>query len=208
MLLKQSLFTAIIFTFFIVKTSAQDSLRVQDPQPVVITQDGYDQQVNQQDVPLNELSFKQRLKYGGGFGPFSFSNYQTVIGLAPMLGYRLTNSTIAGVGASIIFWRIKDPFTQTKQKSDLIGYSGFIRQDIPFMQKINFPLYATLEAVQFQTLQGNDKFRPGLLAGLGMGSSGGYGLQVLYDLNYNYTTSFSGSFNNSPLVIRVTGFFN
>lgn len=205
--LKGVVFLTLICTIFSQKMQAQDSLRVQDPQPVVITQDGYDPQTMAQDLPLNEQTFKQRLKYGGSLGPFTFSNFQSIIGLSPIVGYKLTNSTIVGAGVSMIFWRIKIP-GQAKEKSDLLGFSGFIRQDIPFMQKINFPLHATLEAVQFQTLQGNGKFRPGLLAGLGMGNSGGYGLQVLYDLNYNYNTSFSGSFNNSPLTIRVTGFFN
>ncbi len=199
---------AIVSSIFTVNIYAQDSTNVQDPQPVVITQEGYTEQPNIQDIPLNEQTFRQRLKYGGGFGPFSFSNFQTVIGLSPMLGYKLTPSTIVGVGGSIIFWRIKTALNLPKVKSDLIGYSAYIRQDIPFTQKINFPLYAQIEAVQFQGLQINDKFRPGLLVGLGMGNAGGYGLQVLYDLNYNYTTSFSGSFNNSPLVIRATGFFN
>jgi hypothetical protein len=212
MLLKQSLFTAIIFTFFIVKISAQDSLRVQDPQPVVITQDGYDQQVNQQDVPLNEQTFKQRLKYGGSFGPFQFSNFQSIIGLSPIVGYKLTEQTIVGAGASLIFWRTKiyDPITNTnyKDKTDLIGYSAFLRQDLPFTQKLGFPLHITVEATQFQGIQQNSGFKPALLAGLGMGNAGGYGLQVLWDFNYKYGSSFSGSFNNSPLVIRVTGFFN
>jgi hypothetical protein len=187
---------------------AQDSTNVQDPQPVVITQDGYTQQPNPQDIPLNEQTFRQRLKYGGSFGPFSFSNYQTVIGLSPMLGYKLTEHTIVGAGASMIFWRIKNPNSNTKTRSDLLGFSAFIRQDLLFTQKLNFPLYATVEAVQFQGIQSRDKFKPALLAGLGMGNAGGYGLQVLWDFNYDSLQSFSGSFSNSPLVIRVTGFFN
>jgi hypothetical protein len=195
--------------FFANKITAQDSTKVQDPLPVVITQEGYTgPQAEAQDIPLKDLTFKQRLKYGGSFGPFAFSSNQSIIGLSPMLGYQLTNQTIVGVGGSIIFWRTRDPLTRKKEKTDLIGYSAYIRQDIPFMQKINFPLYATIEALQFQGLQIKEKFKPALLVGLGMGNSGGYGLQVLYDLNYEYLRSFSGSFNDSPLVIRVTGFFN
>ncbi len=200
---------SIVSSFFVTKIHAQDSLRVQDPQPVVITQDGYTGPINEpQDVPLNERTFRQRLKYGGSFGPFSFSNFQTVVGLSPIVGYQLTDHTIVGAGASIIFWRLKDPYTRAKAKSDLLGYSAFIRQDLLFTQKLNFPLYITAEAVQFQGIQTKDKYKPGLLVGLGMGNVGGYGLQVLWDLNYDINRSFSGTFTSSPLAIRVTGFFN
>lgn len=200
-------FLLIFTTFFSIKIKAQDSTNVQDPQPVVITQDGYSPEMNPQDLPLNERTFTQRLKYGGSFGPFSFSSFQTIIGLSPMVGYQLTDHTIVGAGASIIFWREK--FNGLKEKSDLIGFSGFVRQDLVFTQKINFPLYITAEATQFQGLQQKFDLRPSLLVGLGMGNAGGYGLQVLWDLNYkNDNRSFSGSFNGSPLVIRVTGFFN
>lgn len=200
-------FLLIFTTTFSIKIKAQDSTNVQDPQPVIITQDGYTPQLNPQDVPLNERTFSQRLKYGGGFGPFTFSNFQTIIGLSPMLGYQLTDHTIVGVGASMIFWRQSNR-SNIKEKTDLFGYSGFIRQDLVFTQKINFPLYITAEATQFQGIQQKFNLSPALLVGLGMGNAGGYGLQVLWDLNYKYGSSFSGSFNNSPLVIRATGFFN
>ncbi|MES2795754.1 MAG: hypothetical protein V4683_07310 [Bacteroidota bacterium] len=196
---------SLIFSFQIV---AQDSTNVQDPQPVVITQEGYTPEVVEPEVPLSEMSFAQRLKYGGSFGPFSFSSFQTVIGLSPMIGYKLTEHTIVGAGASVIFWRLKDPYSNTKEKSDLLGYSGFIRQDLLFTQKLNFPLYITAEVLQFQGIQIKGKYKPAFLAGLGMGNAGSYGLQVLWDFNYDVNSSFSGSFSNSPLVIRVTGFFN
>jgi hypothetical protein len=199
---------AIVSSIFTANLYAQDSTKVQDPLPVVITQEGYEEQPNMQDVPLNEQTFKQRLKYGGSFGPFQFSDFQTVIGLSPMIGYKLTEKTIVGAGASIIFWREKNPFNKTKEKQDLVGFSGFIRQDLPFTQKLGFPLHITIEATQFQGIQQKFNFKPALLAGLGMGNAGGYGLQVLWDFNYNSATSFSGSFSNSPLVIRATGFFN
>lgn len=199
---------AFILSIFTANLYAQDSTNVQDPQPVVITQEGYTEQPNVQDIPLNEQTFRQRLKYGGSFGPFSFSDFQTVIGLSPMIGYKLSEKTIVGAGASIIFWRLKDPFTKTKEKTDLMGYSAFLRQDLPFTQKLGFPLHFTVEATQFQGIQIKEKFKPALLAGIGMGNAGGYGLQVLWDFNYDINRSFSGSFSNSPLVIRATGFFN
>jgi hypothetical protein len=200
----------LIFTIiFSIKLKAQDSTNVQDPQPVVITQDGYSPEMNPENIPLNERSFTQRLKYGGGFGPFSFSNFQTIIGLSPMVGYQLTDHTIVGVGASMIFLRQQTTFSNIKEKQDLYGFSGFIRQDLVFTQKINFPLYVTAEATQFQGIQQKYDLRPSLLVGLGMGNAGGYGLQVLWDLNYKADNrSFSGQFNDFPLVIRVTGFFN
>jgi hypothetical protein len=201
-----SIFACLLFLS--TRIVAQDSTKVQDPLPVVITQEGYVEQSNAQDLPLSEQSFKQRLKYGGSAGPFQFSSYGSVIGLSPMVGYKLTEKTIFGGGASIIFWRDKDPVMKTKVKRDLIGFSAFIRQDLPFTEKLGFPLHATVEAVQFQGLQIKEKFKPSLLVGLGLGNAGGYGLQVLYDLNYEFGRSFSGSFNDSPLVIRATGFFN
>lgn len=186
---------------------AQDSTIIQDPPPVVITQEGYSESGMKPEVPLSEMTFKQRLKYGGGFGPFQFSNYNSIIGLSPMVGYRLSENTIIGAGASLIFWRQKDPYTHIKEKSDLVGYSGYIRQDLLFTRKLNFPLYITVEALQFQGIQQKFDLKPAFLAGLGMGSASGYGLQVLWDFNYDSARSFSGSFSNSPLVIRVNGFF-
>jgi hypothetical protein len=206
--INRSLAIVVFSLFFADKITAQDSTKVQDPQPVVITQEGYSgPEVVQEEIPLNQQTFKQRLKYGGSVGPFQFSNSQTIIGLAPMLGYKLTNHTIVGVGASIIFWRQQLLLNTPKIKTDLFGYSAFIRQDLLFTQKLNFPLYATVEAVQFRGVQTAFDFKPSLLVGLGMGDAGGYGLQALWDLNYDYDKSFTGSFNNSPLVIRVTGFF-
>jgi hypothetical protein len=185
-------------------SSSQDSTNT-DPAPVVITQDGYDGSQNGSDYkPVSERSFRERLKYGGSAGPFTFSSYQTVIGLSPMVGYMLSDKTVVGVGMSWIFWRIKDPATRTKLSNDLVGYRAYIRQDLGFTQKLNFPLYVFGEAEQYQGVNVKGKYQPAMILGLGMGTAGSYGLSVGYDINYSYDRSFT----NSPLVIRVNGFFN
>jgi hypothetical protein len=187
--------------------SVQDSTRSGNPEPVVITQDGYDPaQGNPSYKPLSERSFKERLKYGGSLGPFSFSDSFSWIGVSPMIGYTLTEKTILGLGLSYNFIRQRDNTTRQKIKTDLVGFSAFIRQDVPFTQNLGFPLYATVEAEQYQGVQQKYQFKPALLVGLGMGSGGSYGFQLLYDLNFDSSRSFTST--GSPFVIRVTGFFN
>ncbi len=186
-------------------SSSQDSSRSNNPEPVVITQDGYDpSQGDPSYKPLSERSFKERLKYGGSAGPFSFSRNFTAIGLSPMLGYMLSEKTIVGVGFSYIFLREKDLFTNTKIKDDILGYRAFIRQDLAFTQKINFPLFLTGEIEQYQGVQSKAKARPAFMAGLGYGMAGGYGISVMYDFNFRENLSY----NQIPIVLRVTGFFN
>ncbi len=205
MRIAKSIILLVLLANFTAKISAQDSTTIQDPQPVVITQEGYSQQPNPEDVPLNERSFRQRLKLGGGISNIQLGN-PTMLGLSPMLGYQATNKMIVGVGISYIYIRFKDQLTSTKYRTDLASYRGFMRYDLAFLQKLIGQGFFTAEVEQYRGIQIKQKYTPAIMAGLGMGLASGFGLTVLYDFNYNANSSLNFT-TNSPWVIRVNGFF-
>ena len=59
-----------------------------------------------EDPPVNDLTFNQRLVYGGGFG-LQFGNV-TLFDLSPTIGYRLTDQLTLGTGISYKYNRVKD----------------------------------------------------------------------------------------------------
>ncbi len=211
------LLKSVIITFIFANISlslfAQDSTNVQDPQPVVITQEGYSQEADPQDVPLNERSFKQRLRLGGGISNIQIGNKYgnpTVIGLSPMVGYQATNKMIVGAGVSYIFIKYRDIRNNINLRDDLAALRGFVRYDLKFLQELIGQGFLTGEVERYQSIQAKEKYRPAVLVGAGMGIASGFGLTLLYDVNYKLGQSInlnSLSGGSSPWVIRVNGFF-
>lgn len=62
-----------------------------------------------EDPSVNDLTFKQRLVYGGGFG-LQFGNI-TLLDISPSIGYRLTDRLTLGAGISYKYNRVRD-YTQ------------------------------------------------------------------------------------------------
>jgi hypothetical protein len=56
--------------------------------------------------PMSNLSFKDRLYFGGDI-TLSVSGSATVIGAAPMIGYRITEDWSAGVGISAYYFNVR-----------------------------------------------------------------------------------------------------
>ena len=195
--------TIAIFILLLSETIfAQDSTIIQDPPPVVITQEGYSEQVHPEDIPLNQRSFRQRLKIGGGINSIQLGN-PTIIGLSPMVGYQATNKMIVGAGLSYIYYKIKNPYSNLSARGDVFAYSGFVRYNLAFLQKMIGNGFFTAEVEQYQGIQVKQTYTPALLAGFGLGVASGFGITAMYDFNFNYNTSF----RSSPWVIRVNGFF-
>jgi hypothetical protein len=71
---------------------------------VVIKEEGAEGDLDvERDV--SELSFRERLQFGGGISGLSFGN-PTSVGLSPMVGYQLTNKTILGVGLTYQYYSV------------------------------------------------------------------------------------------------------
>ena len=80
-------------------------------------------QNNEKNRDLSDLTFKERLFTGGNFG-IQFGTI-TYIEIAPILGYRITNNFVAGVGATYIYF--SDKTYQPKYTTDIYGGSIFGR---------------------------------------------------------------------------------
>ena len=73
-----------------------------------------------------QRSFKDRLYFGGNMG-LQFGS-QTVIGINPIIGYRVTDKFSAGVGVKYQYYRLKDPYFT--YETNTYGGSIFGRYDI------------------------------------------------------------------------------
>ncbi len=196
-----------IICLFSYQIKAQDSLRSNDPQPVIITQEGYTPSQNQEAQSVKDLSFKQRLRLGGGISQIQFGN-PTVIGVSPMLAYLTSDKSLLAVGGSYNYLRVKDPFSGQKFRGDFASTNILYRHEISFLQQLIGQAFAQLEAEQyFGITNKNDKYRPSLMAGIGIGMRRGIGFTVLYDFNYKNTGNGPYSPTNSPFVVRSNFFF-
>jgi hypothetical protein len=175
----------------------QPQAEPENQKSVVIKQEGY--QAAPDEVPLNELSFKQRLRIGGGFTSLSFGN-PTSLGISPMVGYQAKPNTIIGVGASYQYYKAN--YGGTSLVSNLMSGRVFAMQYLPFLEDIVGNSFLQAEYAQYQNLNNNFNYRPSLLVGGGIGAKRGFNLTVLYDLNYD---SYYSPYN-SPLVLRIGGF--
>lgn len=162
----------------------QDSLRSVDPQPVIITQEGYTPGQNQEAQSVKDLSFKQRLRLGGGISQIQLGN-PTIIGVSPMLAYLTSDKSLLAVGGSYNYLRVKDPFSGQKFRGDFASTNIFYRHEIGFLQQLIGQAFGQVEAEQFFGVTNkNEKYRPSFMAGIGLGMRRGIGFTLLYDFNY------------------------
>lgn len=180
-----------------------------DPQPqnksIVIRPEGYQEP---KEPELKDLTFKQRLRFGGNFGGLSIGN-PTSVGVSPMLGYQLTNQAILGVGGTYQYYSYRD-FYNNRYTSNAIAYRAFIMQNISVLQQLLGGGYLQAEVEKYESLSGGFSYQPSFLVGLGLGSPRSFNLTVLYNLNYKDGYDQYGrpySIYSSPLVLRVGGFF-
>jgi hypothetical protein len=166
-------------------------------EPVVIKEEGAEGDLDvEKDV--RDLPFRQRLNFGGGVSGLSFGN-PTSIGVSPMVGYSLTNSTIVGMGLTYQY------FAFGNFSSNLLGQRIFIRQQVPALSQFIGQAYLTGQAENFSNLSDNTgiPYSNPLLVGVGLGSKIGVNFSVMYDLNYTSGRSPYGS----AIVVQIGGFF-
>jgi len=186
--------TYLLFAFLLSSMSytalAQDS--------VVISEDGANGDLDVE-PDVRDLSFRERLMFGGGISGLSFGN-PTSIGLSPMVGYMATNTTIVGVGMTYQYFAYRG-----MAASNLLGERIFVRQYIPALSQLLGQSFLTAQVENFTDLTNPTyTYSNPVLVGVGIGSKYGINLNVLYDLNYSSTKS---SPYGSALVVQVGGFF-
>ncbi|RXK49697.1 hypothetical protein [Aquirufa rosea] len=196
----------LLLVFLICVGGALES-RAQDP--VVIKEDGAKGDLDVE-PDVSELSFRQRLHFGGGLSGLSFGN-PTSIGVSPMVGYSLANNTIVGLGVSYQYYSVNYGGSIGKITSNLLGERVFIRQYIPTLTALLGQSYLVGQVENYSNLsQSNNIYNLGysnpVLVGIGIGSKLGINLSVMYDLNYS-SSSGKVSPYGSALVVQVGGFF-
>lgn len=196
----------LLLVFLICVGGALES-RAQDP--VVIKEDGAKGDLDVE-PDVSELSFRQRLHFGGGLSGLSFGN-PISIGVSPMVGYSLANNTIVGLGVSYQYYSVNYGGSIGKITSNLLGERVFIRQYIPTLTALLGQSYLVGQVENYSNLsQSNNIYNLGysnpVLVGIGIGSKLGINLSVMYDLNYS-SSSGKVSPYGSALVVQVGGFF-
>ena len=171
-------------------------------EPVVIKEEGAEGDLDvEKDV--RELPFRQRLNFGAGINGLSFGN-PTSIGLSPMVGYSLTNTSIVGAGLIYQYYSV-DYGSLGAFTSNLFGQKIFVRQQVPALSQLIGQAYLTGQIENYTNLSDNTgiNYSNHVLVGLGIGSKIGINFQVMYDLNYTSGRSPYGS----AIVVQVGGFF-
>jgi hypothetical protein len=171
-------------------------------EPVVIKEEGAEGDLDvEKDV--RELPFRQRLNFGAGINGLSFGN-PTSIGLSPMVGYSLTNTSIVGAGLIYQYYSV-DYGSMGAFTSNLFGQKIFIRQQVPALSQLIGQAYLTGQIENYTNLSDNTgiNYSNPVLIGVGIGSKIGINFQVMYDLNYTSGRSPYGS----AIVVQVGGFF-
>jgi hypothetical protein len=171
-------------------------------EPVVIKEEGAEGDLDKE-VDVRELPFRQRLNFGAGINGLSFGN-PTSIGLSPMVGYSLTNTSIVGAGLIYQYYSV-DYGSLGAFTSNLFGQKIFVRQQVPALSQLIGQAYLTGQIENYTNLSDNTgiNYSNPVLIGVGIGSKIGINFQVMYDLNYTSGRSPYGS----AIVVQVGGFF-
>lgn len=191
-----------LFISMLILAGFSSALNAQDA--TVIKQEGAQEDLDRE-RDVSELSFKERIHFGGGISGLSFGN-PTSIGLAPMVGYQLGNQTIIGAGLSYQYYSIS--YSGLKSTSSLLGQNIFVRQDLPLLSQLVGQGYLIAKAENFSNISPNavntSPYSNPILLGIGIGSKIGLNLNVMYDLNYSdaYRSPYG-----TALVVQIGGFF-
>jgi hypothetical protein len=190
---------ALILFSFLAYTPA---LFAQDP--IVIKEEGARGDLDIE-PDVSELSFRERLHFGGGISGLSFGN-PTSIGISPMAGYLLAKNTILGLGMTYQYYSIS--YQGFKATSNLLGERIFVRQQIPALSALIGQGYLTAQLENFNNISPGTigGYSNPFLVGVGIGSRIGINLSLMYDLNYSETSGKQSPYG-SAFVVQVGGFF-
>ena len=190
--------TLILFSFL----AYTPALFAQDP--IVIKEEGARGDLDIE-PDVSELSFRERLHFGGGISGLSFGN-PTSIGISPMAGYLLAKNTIIGLGMTYQYYSVN--YGGFKATSNLLGERIFVRQQIPALSALIGQGYLTAQLENFDNMSPGTSvgYSNPFLVGIGIGSRIGINLSLMYDLNYSETSGKQSPYG-SAFVVQVGGFF-
>ena len=190
--------TLILFSFL----AYTPALFAQDP--IVIKEEGARGDLDIE-PDVSELSFRERLHFGGGISGLSFGN-PTSIGISPMAGYLLAKNTILGLGMTYQYYSVN--YGGFKATSNLLGERIFVRQQIPALSALIGQGYLTAQFENFDNMSPGTSvgYSNPFLVGIGIGSRIGINLSLMYDLNYSETSGKQSPYG-SAFVVQVGGFF-
>ena len=190
--------TLILFSFL----AYTPALFAQDP--IVIKEEGARGDLDIE-PDVSELSFRERLHFGGGISGLSFGN-PTSIGISPMAGYLLAKNTILGLGMTYQYYSVS--YQGFKATSNLLGERIFVRQQIPALSALIGQGYLTAQLENFDNMSPGTSvgYSNPFLVGIGIGSRIGINLSLMYDLNYSETSGKQSPYG-SAFVVQVGGFF-
>ena len=190
--------TLILFSFL----AYTPALFAQDP--IVIKEEGARGDLDIE-PDVSELSFRERLHFGGGISGLSFGN-PTSIGISPMAGYLLAKNTILGLGMTYQYYSAS--YAGFKATSNLLGERIFVRQQIPALSALIGQGYLTAQLENFNNMSPGTTggYSNPFLVGVGIGSRIGINLSIMYDLNYSETSGKQSPYG-SAIVVQVGGFF-
>jgi hypothetical protein len=173
-------------------------------EPIVIKEEGARGDLDIE-PEVSELSFRERLHFGGGLSGLSFGN-PTSIGISPMAGYLLAKNTIIGVGMTYQYYSLN--YAGYKVTSNLLGERIFVRQQIPALSALIGQGYLTAQLENFNNMSSGSigGYSNPFLVGIGIGSRIGINLSLMYDLNYSETSGKQSPYG-SAFVVQVGGFF-
>jgi hypothetical protein len=188
-----------LFLLLFLVTVGVSTTYAQDP--VVIKEEGAERDLDEE-PDVRDLTFRERLRFGGGINGGTISSFGINIGVSPMAGYMLTNNTIVGAGLTYNYNSASGYYTLSQ-----LGEKLFIRQNIPFLQQIIGQGYLTGQVENYSELSNTPiQYSNPVLIGIGLGAPKGFGIAIMYDLNYS-TTGMKVSPYGSALVVQIGGFF-
>lgn len=170
---------------------------------IAVAQTGEEEEEDE-DFYEDRYNWKQGIVIGGSIFP-AYSN-GWILELSPLVGYKITGTTIIGVGFNYYYRDIR--YTYGKDVFNVYGGRAFVIQDVlpQFFAQMevdyNFAKYT--ERDPFNTIVYQDNWEaPGFLLGLGYKQGDehfSYNFSALYDLQFD---QFSST-RSSPLVFRAT----
>jgi hypothetical protein len=153
----------------------------------------------------SEKSILDKLVFGGNVG-IGYSNGWN-INLSPTIGYKVTPTTILGVGITYIHSDFRNPWDGLRWTQDVTGARVFGQQllfgnlyahaegeYLTFTAKITDETGRIIDKREIQA--------PGLLLGGGYSTSFGYGLGFTFEVLYNVLYRADTSPYPSPIVFR------
>ena len=135
----------------------------------------------QSEPPKVKKPFKERLVFGGG-ATVNFYNGQTILGLSPIVGYKVTQRYIAGLGLSYLY------ISADQYRANNYAASVFNRFSVIEEIFLHAEFEYGTSRITIDRLNGEEKFSveyPALLVGGGYRQSGGGNIGISFTVLYD-----------------------